>query len=96
MGRVLFHAVHHPHPQHVDDLLGAMRRISEAAPEVDGLEEIGAFHDAEGGRVIALSVWTSADALRAGMERLFASIGDVPFDEWERRPRELLTLPEAV
>lgn len=30
------------------------------------------------------------------MGALFASLGDVPFDAWERRPRELLTLPEAV
>jgi len=30
------------------------------------------------------------------MAQLFGSLGDVPFDEWEARPRELLTLPEAV
>jgi len=96
MTRMLFHAIHHPHPEHLDDLLGAMGQISAAAPQVAGLEEIGAFVDADGPRVIAISVWSSPEALQAGMAQLFASLGDVPFDVWERRPRELLTLPEGT
>jgi hypothetical protein len=93
--RVLFHATHHPRPEHVQDLLGAMSRIAAAAPDVEGLEEIGAFHDREGGRIIALSIWSSPEAMQAGMEQLFADLGEMPFDVWERRPREVLTLPEA-
>ncbi|SDC54917.1 hypothetical protein SAMN05660690_1859 [Geodermatophilus telluris] len=96
MPRVLFHAVHHPHPQHLDALLGAMRRLNEAAVGLEGLEEIGAFHDAEGGRVVAISVWSSPEALQAGSARLFAGVADLPLDRWERRPRELLTLPEVA
>jgi quinol monooxygenase YgiN len=94
--RVLFHAVHHPHPEHLDDLLAAMRRLTAAAQGLDGLEEIGAFLDRDGMRVVAISVWSSAEALQAGSGTLFAGLGDVPFDEWERRPRELLTLPEVA
>jgi hypothetical protein len=94
--RVLFHAVHHPHPEHLDDLLGAMRRLNELAAGIEGLEEIGAFHDAEGGRVVAVSVWSSPEALQAGSAVLFAGLGEVPFDEWETRPRELMTLPEVA
>jgi hypothetical protein len=96
MSRVLFHAVHYPHPEHLGDLLGAMSRISEAAAGVEGLEEIGAFSDPDHGRVFAISVWSSPEAMQAGMGQLFASLGDVPFDQWERQPRELLTLPEAA
>lgn len=96
MPRVLFHATHYPHPEHLDDLLAAMSRITAAAPGVPGLEEIGAFTDTDHGRVLAISIWSSPQVLQAGMTQLFASLGDVPFDEWERQPRELLTLPEAT
>ncbi len=96
MPRVLFHAVHHPHPEHLDALLGAMRRLNEAARGIEGLEEIGAFLDRDTMRVIAISVWSSAEALQAGRATLFAGLGEVPFEEWERRPRELLTLPEVA
>lgn len=96
MSRVLLHAVHYPHAEHRDDLLAAMARLNDAAADLEGLEAIGAFSDTAGDRVIAISLWSSPDALQAGMGRLFASLGDVPFDQWERRPRELLTLPEAA
>ncbi|MGR7025579.1 hypothetical protein [Geodermatophilus sp. URMC 62] len=96
MTRVLFHAVHHPHPDHLEDLLGAMRRLNELAVGIDGLEEIGAFHDADGGRVVAVSVWSSPEALQAGSAVLFAGVADLPLDRWESRPRELMTLPEVA
>lgn len=96
MPRVLFHAVHYPHPEHTDDLLAAMGRVATAARGLEGLEAIGAFHDAEGGSIVAVSVWSSPEALAAGAATLFASTADVPFDAWERRPRELATLPEAA
>ncbi|HUR22701.1 MAG TPA: hypothetical protein VMZ73_02400 [Acidimicrobiales bacterium] len=95
MSRVLFQAVHYPHPQHLDDLLGSMSRIMSAAPDVDGLESIGAYADHAGGRIVAVSVWASPEALQAANAGLFASIADLPFDVWERQPRELLVLPEV-
>ena len=96
MSRVLFHAVHYPKPEHVDDVLGAMSGIAEAAGNVAGLESIGAFSDAETGRIVAVSIWSSPEAFQAGTQVLFASLADVPFDAWERQPRELLVLPEVV
>jgi quinol monooxygenase YgiN len=95
MSRVLFHAVHYPHPQHLDDLLGSMSRIMAAAPAIEGLESIGAYADEAGGRIFAISVWASPEALQAATATFFASIADLPFDVWERKPRELLMLPEV-
>ena len=95
MSRVLFHAVHYPHPEHVDDLLDSMRGIMAAAPGLDGLESIGAYADEAGDRIVAVSVWASPEALQAATAGLFASIADLPFDVWERKPRELLVLPEV-
>jgi quinol monooxygenase YgiN len=96
MPRVMFQVVHHPHPEHVDDLLDAMRRIYDAAPGVPGLEAIGAFRDDEGGRVFAVSLWSSPEAMEAGMQQLFAWVGELPFDVWERQPYEALVLPEVA
>jgi quinol monooxygenase YgiN len=95
MSRVLFHVVHYPHPEHLDDLLGSMRAIMEAAPAVEGLESIGAYADEAGGRIFAISVWASPEALEAARATLFASVADLPFDVWERQPRERLMLPEV-
>lgn len=95
MSRILFHATHHPRPEHVDDLLAAMSRLSATAHGVAGLDEIGAFTDEGRETVIAISVWESMEALQAGMQQLFAGLGDLPFDQWESRPRELLTLTEV-
>ena len=95
MPRILFHAIHYPKPEHVDDLLGAMAELSALAGDISGLEAIGAFTDEATGRIFAISLWSSAEALQAGTGQLFASLGNVPFDLWERQPRELLTLPEA-
>ncbi len=86
MSRVLAHATHYPHPSHTDDLLGAMGRLSGLAGEVPGLDEIGAFVDGDGGRVIAISVWASPEAMQAGMAQLLGALGEVPFDVWSGSP----------
>jgi hypothetical protein len=91
----LVHAIHYPKPEHVDDLLRAMGQLSALTGDISGLEAIGAFTDEATGRIFAISLWSSAEALQAGSAQLFASLANVPFDVWERQPRELLTLPEA-
>lgn len=91
MARVLMQVVHYPHPEYVDALFAAMSQVSDASVGLAGLECIGAFHDAEHGRVFAVSVWESRDALDAGFPTLFASIGDLPFDVWKRREMEVYT-----
>jgi quinol monooxygenase YgiN len=95
MSRVLFHAVHYPHPEYRDDLLESMRDLMAAATSVEGLESIGAYADGAGDRIVAVSVWASPEALQAANAGLFASIADLPFDVWERKPREILVLPEV-
>lgn len=96
MPRVLLHATHYPRPDHVEDLLAAMADLGAAADGLDGLEEIGAFRDEDGDRIVAISLWSSPEALQAGTPTLLGAVAHVPFDEWERRPRELVVLPEAV
>ena len=94
--RFLAQAVHYPKPEHRDDLVAAMATMRAAATGVPGLEEIGGFEDADGGRIIAISVWSSLEAMQAGMATLGAAIADVPFDRWERQERSLLAFPQVA
>ncbi|WIM93145.1 antibiotic biosynthesis monooxygenase [Actinoplanes oblitus] len=94
--RFLAQAVHYPKPEHRDDLVAAMDRMRAASAGVPGLEQIGGFEDADGGRIIAVSIWSSLEALQAGMATLGGAIADVPFAEWERREHSLEFFPQVA
>jgi hypothetical protein len=96
VSRVLFQVVHYPKPEHRDDMLAAMGVIRETSAHIAGLDEIGAFEEPDGSRIVALSVWASPEAMQAGMGELFASIGELPFDVWEYRPAESATLAQVA
>ncbi len=96
MSRVLAQAVHYPHAEHLQDLLDAMGRLRAASEGVAGLDEIGAFHDVERDRLVAISVWQSPEAMQAGMGVLMGAIADVPFSDWERQPGEMTFLPQVA
>lgn len=89
-------AIHRPKPEHVDDLLGAMAGFGPALREVDGVERVEAWREAGGERVFALSVWRDAAAVQAAMPQMGALLAEVPFDEWESAPREMITLAPAA
>jgi heme-degrading monooxygenase HmoA len=82
-------AIHYPIAEHADDLLGAMRQLSEAAKDIDGLIDMSAWVDDESGRVFATSTWASADQAKAAWATLGALAAKTPFSQWERQPREV-------
>ncbi|MDG6106340.1 hypothetical protein Daura_19555 [Dactylosporangium aurantiacum] len=94
MTRVLAQAVHYPHPEHHADLVAAMQGNYAATAGLEGLESIGGFEDTAGGRLVAISLWSSMEHFQAGMAVLGAAIADVPFHLWERRPSEMTVMPE--
>ena len=94
--RFLAQAVHYPKPEHRADLIAAMAAMRAASAGVPGLEEIGGFEDADGGRIIAISVWSSLEAMQSGMATLGAAIADVPFGEWERQDHSLQAFPQVA
>ncbi|MEJ2889367.1 hypothetical protein [Actinomycetospora aeridis] len=96
VSRVLFQVVHFPKPEYRADMLAAMAVIRETSARIDGLDEIGAFEEPDGSRIVAISVWASPEALAAGASELFASVGDLPFDVWETRPAESATLTQVA
>lgn len=96
VSRVLFQVVHYPKPEYRADMLAAMAVIRETSARIAGLDEIGAFEEPDGSRIVAISVWASAEALAAGSAELFASVADLPFDVWEHRPAESATLTQVA
>src|SRR6516162_4006807 len=92
--RYLSVAMHYPKPEHVDDLLGAMKRLGEALQTVPGLLDASAWKDSVSGRIVAISTWESRQAFLNARPVIGETIKDVPFDEWEAKPRELFNLDE--
>ncbi len=86
---------HHPRPEHRQDLLDAMRRITAASDQVPGLLLDAAFEE-DDGAVLAVSVWSSADAVGPGMEQLLSFAGDIDLPAWEGRPPEMSLLRSAL
>ncbi len=86
---------HHPRPEHRQDLLDAMRRIHAASSQVPGLLLEAAF-DEEQGSVLAVSVWSSVEAVQPGMQQLLGSAGELDLDAWEVAPPEMTMLRSAL
>lgn len=90
--RQLFLAIHHPKPEHVDDLVRAMTQFGSVLASTEGMLHASAWRGDE--QIVAISIWDSRDHLVAAGPTMAAAVADVPFAAWEARPRELLTLEE--
>jgi len=88
-------AIHHPKPEHADDLLASMHRVDAAAQGAPGLVQIGAWRDQRSGRLVGLALWESAEAFEASAERIFAAVADDPFDQWLELPPDVFHLTQA-
>lgn len=57
----LYLAFHYPKPEHLDDLLAAMKRLNDALQDAPGLLQIGAWRDEACVRIVAISIWESSE-----------------------------------
>lgn len=87
-------AIHHPKPEHVDDVLASMHRVDRAAAGAPGLIAIGAWRDQGSDRLVGLARWESEEAFQAAAPRIFAVVADDPFDEWCEQPPESFRLTQ--
>lgn len=92
--RFLYLAIHYPGPSHAEDLLLAMKKLGQAMHAADGLIEATAWLEQDGTRIVATSIWESSKAFQQARRIIGETIRDVPFEEWEARPRELFQLNE--
>lgn len=88
-------AIHHPKPEHADDLLASMHRVDEAAQGAAGLIQIGAWRDERSDRLVGLAIWESAEAFQASVERIFQAVADDPFDQWLEQPPDVFHLTQT-
>jgi quinol monooxygenase YgiN len=95
--RYLFMAFHYPRPEYRNDLLEWIQRVGAALRAQPGLLELADFDDPANGRIVAVSIWDSAEHFRTGRERGMASLNaEAPYDLWETRPLEVFTLEELA
>lgn len=88
----LFLAIHHPTPEHAADLIDAMARFGDRLEAMPGMLQASAWRDGE--RIVAISMWDSPEAFMAAGPAMATAVADVPFADWEERPRELFRLDE--
>lgn len=96
--RYLFMAFHYPRPEYRADLIQHIQRVGAALRAQPGLLQLADFDDPANGRIVAVSIWESAEAFRVGSERAFASLDVQPnYELWETRlPLEVVTLGELA
>ncbi len=93
--RYLFMAFHYPKPEYRDGLTRWIARVGAALRAQPGLLELADFDDPANGRIVAVSIWDSAEHFRVGRAQAMDSLGEeAPYDLWERRPLEIFTLGE--
>ena len=92
--RFLYLALHYPRPQHTQNLLAAMGDLGAAMRGLPGLIEATAWLEKDGQRIVATSIWESEEAFNRAIPVIQKAVKDVPFTEWEQRPRELFQLNE--
>ncbi len=73
-----------------------MRRGSLVIKELPGNLFDNVFKDVAAGTIMAVSTWESQEALQAAMPAFREALKDIPFDEWEARPRELHRLNSVI
>jgi len=53
----VFIAIHHPKPEHRDDVFQSMTRVGDLLRGSPGLVQVGPWKEEEGNRLIGLSIW---------------------------------------
>ena len=71
-----------------------MKRLGRALGVVEGMIEATAWAQQGGQRMVATSAWQSEEAFRKAIPLIGNAIKDVPFAQWEEKPRELFRLSE--
>ncbi len=92
--RFLYLALHYPRQGHEQDLLGSMRALAAAIKGVPGLIEATAWLEKDGQRIVATSIWATEESFTKAVPIIQQAVQDVPFSDWEMKPRELFRLNE--
>jgi|GEM_PF-2135269 len=90
MKRYLTIRILYPKSGHGEDILAAVRQVSEAARRFKGLIEIGAWLDEKSDRIVSISLWDSREQAMEATWKMHSRFTDIAWSEWERKPAENL------
>ena len=62
--------IHYPKPEHMEDIVTAIKKVAEVALKCEGLVETGSWLDKENNRLVLMSLWESEEHARAWDEKL--------------------------
>ena len=78
----------YPKPEHTDDIMAAVKRVSEAARKYEGLVEIDAWLDKENDCIVNMSLWESKEQAMKATAEMHPMFADIPWSKWERKTAE--------
>jgi len=86
-----FMVIHHPKPEHYEDLLRGMTEMASSLAGKPGFIDAGPWPEVDGDRIVGISRWASKqDFFAARPPGMAAPAATV--HEWETRPREVFHL----
>ena len=92
---MLYHlSIHHPKPEHEQELVESMHRFGAAA-RAQGAVEAHTLKDARSDALVGLAIWRSEDDLAGARPALAAVVEHDDFDEWEAVPTQMLLLHDV-
>ncbi len=87
----------YPKSGNTENILEAIKKVSQAARTFAGLVEIGAWLDKENDRIVSISLWESLELAANATKGMHPMFANIPWNDWERRPAEnLLRLSRVV
>ncbi len=78
----------YPRPENVNDVLSAIKKVSETARRFQGLIEVGAWLDQENRRIISISLWESKEQAAQATQEMHPLFAGIQWAQWERQPAE--------
>jgi Antibiotic biosynthesis monooxygenase len=87
----IFLVVHHPKPEHRDELIQAMVERAELMAETPGFVEAAPWQVVDDQRIVGIASWESQEAFLAAVPPGFG-VPTRDVHEWETRPREIFHL----
>ena len=85
--RFLYLALHYPRQEHARNLLEAMATLGAVMRGVPGMIEATAWLEKDRQRIVATSIWESEESFIRAIPVIQGAVKDVPFSDWERKPR---------
>jgi len=93
----LFLTIHHPKPEHRDEVLLSMERVGEVMRGAPGLLQIGPWKEQEGNRLFGIAIWESREAFDRALEQFSsAARAGASGHDWNEGPTEEIFAEQAA